>query len=264
MDPCCAAGKKIHQNEEKVGVASIEKAMQSDLDLYIVEGSGPLQSTAIVVVYDIFGFKTPNMITNCHYFAQHGYTVCMPDFYHGDTALAIPELTPESISEFVRKFPFETCVLPALHDLVIPHLKLRGIKKLFMIGFCWGGLIALRVSTNPSCGEMVNDQTQLHFSAVGGIHASLKDELLAVDLATKAKCHVLLIQAGNDRDVVPVKKALDSTPLSGRHLVRTYFDQLHGFAGARGNRSDPLVLNAALSALSTCIDYFELVGRGAL
>ena len=45
-------------------------------------------------------------------------------------------------------------------------------------------------------------------------------------------------------DVLPVAEALAIGPLAAKHLVRTYHDQLHGWAAARGDRSDPRVAAA--------------------
>ena len=55
-------------------------------------------------------------------------------------------------------------------------------------------------------------------------------------------------QARNDLDVRPVAEALAIGPLAAKHLVRTYHDQLHGWAAARGDRSDPRVVAAVRCA----------------
>ena len=55
-------------------------------------------------------------------------------------------------------------------------------------------------------------------------------------------------QARNDLDVRPVAEALAGGQLAAKHLVRTYHDQLHGWAAARGDRSDPRVAAAARGA----------------
>ena len=43
-------------------------------------------------------------------------------------------------------------------------------------------------------------------------------------------------------------EALAGGPLGAKHLVRTYHDQLHGWAAARGDRSDPRVAAAVRDA----------------
>jgi len=93
---------------------------------------------------------------------------------------------------------------------------------------------------------------------VGGVHAALKEPEGDLARATAARVPVMLLQARNDLDVRPVAEALAIGPLAAKHLVRTYHDQLHGWAAARGDRSDPRVVAAVRGALQTAVDFFSL------
>lgn len=263
-DPCCDAGHVVRANtsvhDSKASyIVTLDGA--SGLDMQIINGTGSNSKFAIVIAYDIFGPRSPNMIANLQHLASTGYTVCMPDFFRGHSASELGELNPDKIGAFIKEHGDQERAGRDLESFVLPHLRSLGVEKCYLLGFCWGGLIAVRVSSSLVSNSL---QEKIGFAGVGGIHASLKDEGWTLEQLKSLRCPIILLQAANDKPVEPLKIVLDCGNFSGKYVLRTYFDQTHGFAGARGDRSKPLVLAAALSALNTSLEFFSFIGSGEL
>ncbi len=153
--------------------------------------------------------------------------VVFPNFYgKGETRPEPPALMPwlQRVGGWVKtRNNIELCVT---------FLKERGIERIGLIGFCWGGATALLTA-------QVADQ--LGISASSGVHAAmgfaeLESNGTAVDtLAVTIQCPIQFLQAGNDPDLSPVQKALERTKFASQCECRTFYDQLHGFCAARGD-----------------------------
>lgn len=246
---CCAAGTLVFKHDTPE--AGTVQKLGDDLDAYVV-GAG---TTALIIGTDIFGFATPNMRANADMMAASlGCMVIVPDHFRGTDILKYldgAEFTQTAIGSFLAKHGTFEATKADLVDKVMPFAAAQGATRLLYMGFCWGGKIALAL--------VADEQLAPNFAAAGGLHASLKDPDGDVQRAAAAKLPLMLLQAGNDADVRPVHEALAAGPgpLASKHLVRTYFDMVHGWCGARGDRSDPRVAAAVRSALQTSVDFFS-------
>jgi len=246
-DACCAAGTLVFKQDTPE--AGAVQTLGGDLEAYVV-GAG---TTALILGTDIFGFAAPNTRANADMMAAAlGCMVVVPDHFRGTDIkkyLDGAEFTPAAIGGFLAKHGTVEATKADLLDKVVPFAAAAGAMRLLYMGFCWGGKIALAL--------VADEQLAPKFAAAGGLHASLKDPDGDVQRAAAAKVPLMLLQAGNDADVRPVHEALQAGPLAGKHLVRTYYDMVHGWAGARGDRSDPRVAAAVKSALQTSVDFFS-------
>lgn len=190
---------------------------------YVV-GSG---ERCIILVYDIHGFAPANTQHNCDLLADAGFLVVMPDFFRG---------SGRGQEGFER--PDSDVVDAELADIVLPFAKSKGAKSLGMLGFCFGGAVAMRASTTDA------------FAAVGGIHAGgVTDELAAA-----ATVPVMLLQAGNDPDLASVAEILGGKDLGAKCVLRQFWDRSHGWCGGTGDRAgDPELRAAVEDAMDTSI-----------
>ena len=123
-----------------------------------------------------------------------------------------------------------------------------GAKAIGILGFCFGGGAALRLASSG------------RFAACGGIHASGMESPGGEAFIAQAKCPIMLLQAGGDPPLTPVFEMVKtlSPEIAGASVLRTYWEQNHGFCGAMGDRRGDARLKAAVEcALRTTVAFFS-------
>ena len=233
FDPVCEAacqGLDVIPAAEGAGAGSIETL--GDMDVYVV-GSG---ERAIVLIYDIFGFSPANTRHNCDVLAQAGFLVIMPDLFRGSGRRS---------PGFVR--PQNDAVDTEILDTVVPFAKSKGAKTIGILGFCFGGGAAMRLASADV------------FAAAAGVHASGMASPDGETLVSKALCPIMLLQAGGDPSLTPVHETVQKMKsIKDGSVLRTFWDQRHGWCGATGNRTgDPRLKAAVASALTSIIGFFS-------
>ncbi|KAL7123914.1 hypothetical protein ABFS83_14G014000 [Erythranthe nasuta] len=110
------------------------------LDCYI---SGHSHSkTAIILITDVFGFAPSHSREIADKVAAAGYYTVVPDFFRGD-----PYVQGKPFAPWVKKHAPEKGIKDAIP--IIKALKARGITKIGVAGFCWGGKVAADLSKRP-------------------------------------------------------------------------------------------------------------------
>ncbi|KAK8548517.1 hypothetical protein V6N13_054692 [Hibiscus sabdariffa] len=105
--------------------------------------NGPPDSEhAILFIHDAIGFGTPNLRNLADKAAAAGYFVVVPDFFHGDSYDPTnPHLDREawfSKHNMVKAFEDAKAVIAAL--------KSKGISAIGATGYCWGGMLAVKLA----------------------------------------------------------------------------------------------------------------------
>ncbi|KAM4689794.1 carboxymethylenebutenolidase homolog [Discoglossus pictus] len=101
---------------------------------------------AVIVVQDIFGWELPNTRFIADLVAAHGYIAVCPDFFVGQD--------PWKPTDDWSTFPEWLKTRPATKvnkevDVVLKYLKEQcKVKKIGIIGFCWGGIVTHHVMLN--------------------------------------------------------------------------------------------------------------------
>jgi len=223
--------------EEKIG---------EDLVVYIAQGKEDKPSKAIIFIYDIFGFGKPpkngNVRRVCDYFAENGFCCVMPDFYRGkewDANKHTPSDHPAEFGKWWQDVANSEQVKKDV-DVVMKELEKRGIKKVGIIGTCWGGLQAFILAADG------------RFAACGAVHGAR----LTPELVEKSKCPLIILPAGNDEDVTPLKEVLEKKDFGSKCVYKRFPDEVHGFLAARGDWSTKTG-EAAKEALKLSADFFK-------
>jgi len=135
--PCDIGHKHEHiqtGKEEKIG----------DLDIYIVGSTSATK--AVILAYDIFGFKQVNTRKFADKLAAKGFFTIMPDFLRG--VPWSPETDREKFREWLTTIPQDR--FTADMNATINYLHSKSITNIGIVGFCWGGKQALIAAIHNS------------------------------------------------------------------------------------------------------------------
>ncbi|CAM9397345.1 unnamed protein product [Chrysoparadoxa australica] len=202
------------------------------IDVYKV-GSGP---NAIIVVYDIFGMGM-QVKQVCDVLADAGFNVAMPDFYEGapwDPA-NFPPPDREAFMTWVKSGnrSFDETVKAKIEIVMMLMADNFGAKSFGVLGFCWGGYIAMRSAA------------ELPIKAAGTAHPAFLD----ATLAEAVKVPFCSLPCPGDFPVEDLKAVLDKKPFGDQCVYKCFEDMQHGFCAGRGDYSDPLQKERASEAM---------------
>ncbi|KDP40091.1 hypothetical protein JCGZ_02089 [Jatropha curcas] len=111
--------------------------------------TGPPDSKlAILLVCDAFGYETPNLRKLADKVAAAaGFLVVVPDFLYGDPA----DVNNPQFDRHVWLKNHDTTEGCKDAKAVIAGLKSRGISSIGAAGFCWGGMVVVKLA---SCNDI--------------------------------------------------------------------------------------------------------------
>ncbi|PVH89428.1 hypothetical protein DL98DRAFT_580127 [Cadophora sp. DSE1049] len=226
----------------------VEKGKWEDiggLKTYII---GPSDTkSAIIDIYDIFGFA-PQIIQGADALsAALGVLVFVPDFLEGDYAkgewFANPTLENEKLKGelFGRAMAFEPKT--KLVTKFVEHVKNKwSVEKWSALGLCWGGKV-VALTSGPDTP----------FQVSGQVHPGRLD---VEDIKKIKISHVIL--ASKDEDAAEVAKCKDV--LEGKAetgVVDTYPEMNHGWMGARANLSNSFEASEYERGYNQIATYFS-------
>jgi len=222
---CCSIPPVHHDYEAKgeyKSFAGIDK-------VYMVgpEGTGK----AIIIIYDIFGYF-PQTLQGADILAEAVQTrVLMPDFLKGKP-FPVDKFPPKGKTEEAElQLFFATTANPVLTlpyiTAVGEQLKKEGVSKVGVLGFCWGGKLSI-LSGHQEWPD-----------AVAAIHPAM---LSAGDAdALKVPLGLFPTQDEPIEEYEKMIKAISDKPWASKNVYKVYPTQIHGFAAARGDLTDPEV-----------------------
>ncbi|XP_050216508.1 endo-1,3;1,4-beta-D-glucanase-like [Mercurialis annua] len=112
------------------------------LDSYV---TGPSDSnSAILLVSDVFGYEAPNLRKLADKVAADGFCVVVPDFIRGDP------YAPDDKERPIQVWLKDHEPVKGSEDAkkVIAALKSRGISAVGAAGFCWGGMVVVKLASS--------------------------------------------------------------------------------------------------------------------
>ncbi|KAJ6637566.1 putative AIM2 family protein C30D10.14 [Pseudolycoriella hygida] len=180
----------------------------------------------LIGVYDIYGFNYENLKQVADQMAvqSSGFKVVLPDFFRGD-AWDVDRNASERQEWMDRVGDWNGIVKPDLIN-VVQYYKNRGVEEFAIYGMCWGGKIATLAAIELS----------EYFKASGLVHPSLVTD----DEAEIVQIPMYLMPSKDERNMTSFYQILQSK-FGDNSGHRRFDDMSHGFTGARGNFSDPLI-----------------------
>jgi len=201
--------------------------------------------TAIVCVYDVFGF-TPQIIQGADILASQGYRVVMPDFCKGIYAEGSMFGPGEEAKK--RKDAFFGGFPGAIHSQidnvtsVAKALKDAGYFKIGCVGYCWGWAV------------LVVSQATSGFNAIAGVHPSF----ISSSDAEKIDVPLCLLPSMNE-DMKEVQAVYDGVEAKnpGKNFLKLYDTMPHGWLAARADLKDPLGAEKFREGYTDLCNFFK-------
>jgi len=113
------------------------------LQTYIT--GSPDSKLAIILISDVFGYEAPNLRKLADKIAGTGFVVVVPDFFYGDPIIDFndPNFDVNSWLKVhnVDKGNEDT-------KAVIAALRSKGVSAIGAAGFCWGGVVLVKLASS--------------------------------------------------------------------------------------------------------------------
>ncbi|CAL8122783.1 unnamed protein product [Orchesella dallaii] len=217
----CLKGKAIEANyTPKGGEYEIG-------NLTVYESQNRAAKRVLIAVYDIFGLST-NMKQVVDSIAElYDFRVVMPDFFRGvywDENNFPPE-NPEDLSNWLNtNGSWDNIVKYDIMNVINSFQSRENITEVGIFGMCWGGKVAVLASTEVA-----------EIKVAGLVHPSSVNN----SEADGVKVPMYLLPTANEPDMIPFYEVLQQK-FGDNCGHRRFDDMFHGFAGARGDFSNPL------------------------
>ncbi|KAI0076229.1 hypothetical protein K474DRAFT_1691426 [Panus rudis PR-1116 ss-1] len=220
-----------------------------------VTGPQTLGDTAIVCVYDIFGFK-PQTQQGADIIADNlKVQVLMPDFFENGEAWPVDKFPPKTDEEKQKLQQFFGGIAspPDNKNKLINFgkaLKNDGAKFIGVYGFCWGGKVVM----------LAGGEDGTPFDAVSIVHPAMLSAGDAENLKVP-----LGLYPSNDEPKEEYEKIVDvlkKKPFADKSDWKWY-DSFHGFAAARANLDDSDNKAKYEDLYCTLINFFNKVNGKA-
>ena len=241
--PCCPPG-----SEPTLASNYVARGVTEDVDglpIYTI-GQG---EKAIIVVHDIFGVDSGRTKLICDQFADLGYLVVLPNFFRNDS-YKINDINLFTLYKIIKRAKANTWEKRSddFNKIVYPYLEKKGVKRIGMVGFCWGAYMVFSASAD----ERINTGVSFHPSIDRYKETPLQ-------LAQGVKCPQLVLPGGNDPKAVKeggvVEKALKEK-FGDKAIVKTFKEMKHGWVN-RGDVKKANVARDVKEAMDLAIDYLQ-------
>lgn len=266
---CCLTGF-LDVSAEPKGREEIIAGLPTYVALPLPGTGGAAPSAAVIIVPDIFGYSLRNSRIIADKFAERlGIPCYIPDLLEGDAVPAQPyehmvDTPPTfggkvwqgirlmtsipSLVVWSRRHP-DSKVIPLLNQFIKELRENRGIRKLAVQGYCFGGRYAVLAG-----GGVTVSQVEA-FAAAHPASIAVPADIDAV------KVPGIFILAGKDwsfskADVQKTKDILTAKVAAFPTEFHEYPGTSHGFA-VRGNNEDEVVRTARQAAFEATATFFR-------
>ena len=245
---CCTG--KVYQGDE---IPQGEVSVVADIKCYFApkpEGTTLIEDTLIILATDVFGYTLPNSRVLADKFTKETSALCViPDMFNGSELppslmdsmepLMIPSSFFAKVSAvgallyhmpgFMYRNPQSKC-LEILQRVIKDFRVNKGIKKVAVIGYCWGGSLAIQLGCTDDIDVFVANHPG-PFDIPKCI-----DKLKAPGAYSLTPNNDMAIKQPQCDQIIDLLKKKNNGTY--KHQVKQYPTMVHGFA-VRGNTKDP-------------------------
>jgi len=193
--------------------------------------TGDKSETALIIVYDIFGYAHQTLQGADILAKATGAQVFMPDFFGEGGELALDRLPPknEEDKKALQKFFAGSASPPVTAPRLVDFakvLKAEGVKKTGAIGYCWGAKVV----------NLSAIQEGSPLDAIAMIHPSAFSSQDAEELSIPVGLFVSKDESKEEYE--KFLAILSKKPFADKVSSKCYSDMHHGWAAARANLAD--------------------------
>lgn len=208
-------------------------------------------SKGVIVIHDIYGLFGGRSLEISNFLADNGFHVFFPDLLHGHKLTGEVDPLP-NFPEELAKITWDITRKDIL-EVLVPHMKSKGVETFGLIGFCWGPRIIANL-----CAESDD------FSVGVNIHPTWRAFTIhseqPLEVASKLKkAAQLYCVAGNDDDNYKEGGKFHNIlkeNLREKFQYVYYPDMFHGWVN-RAPKGEPEVLKAANDAIRRGVDFLK-------
>ncbi|KUL87744.1 hypothetical protein ZTR_05879 [Talaromyces verruculosus] len=142
---CCFQGVK-HEGQPRGRIHTV-----GELDMYVVEPDSGFNGIGLIFLTDIIGHKLTNAQLIADQFAANGYTVVVPDLFHGDPVPLNADMATFSLPDWLqgklneKKIPHTPETVDPIVAGSLRFLKEKyNPKKVAAVGYCFGAKYVVR------------------------------------------------------------------------------------------------------------------------
>lgn len=248
---CCPPGS--HPYLQATHEATGTVVSEGGCDFYINKTTES-PTSAIILCPDIWGWNGGRIRAIADHFAST-YMVVIPKIltpvFEGGTDGDGMAPTSAFNMDWLKGFPYN--VQRPKMDAAIALCKAKGITKIAVVGFCYGGHPACWASSEHpdiiTCGVVFHPSMQLEQYAYGGS---------MTDLMKKIKCPFLFAPAGGDLPMFAEDgdfgEAVKASDKGSECVWKLYPEMVHGWT-VRGDPSDPAIARDTESAIKEAASF---------
>ncbi|KAL6971424.1 carboxymethylenebutenolidase [Sarracenia purpurea var. burkii] len=202
--------------------------------------TGPQDSKlAILLISDVFGFEAPNLRKLADKVAADGFLVVVPDFFYGEPFdLDNPKMDRESWRKAHSTDKGYEDAKP-----VISALRNKGVSSIGAAGFCWGGVVVVKLARSDDIQAAV----------------ILHPGRITEDDINEVKCPTAILGAEIDNASPPEQLKhfgeILSTKLGVDNFVKIFPGVTHGWS-VRYNVGDESAVKSAEEAHGDMLNWF--------
>jgi dienelactone hydrolase len=228
---------------------------EGGVDFYISK-SIESPTSAVLLLPDIWGWNGGRIRAIADYWAKQGYMAIIPKLltpvFEGGTDGDAMSPTSVFNMDWMKLFPWS--VQKPKVDTALKLCKDKGIVKIAVLGFCYGGHPASWASSeNPDlivCGAVFHPSMQLETYAFGGN---------MLDLMKGVKCPFLIAPAGGDLPMFAEDgefgEALKSSAKGSACIWKVYEEMSHGWS-VRGDIADEKIKRDCEAVMKEATEFF--------
>ncbi|GAB2266441.1 hypothetical protein Dimus_001449 [Dionaea muscipula] len=203
--------------------------------------TGPAGSNrAVLLISDVFGYKAPILRKLADKVAAAGYLVVVPDFFFGDPIVKFDDPNFDRESWRSKHGTDKGC-----EDArsVIADLRSKGVTSIGAAGFCWGGVVVVKLAKFDDIqAGVVLHPGRLTVDDINGIKVPVSILGAEIDHASPPE------QLKEFGEILSAKSGIDS-------FVKIFPGVTHGWS-VRYNLDDESAVRSAEEAQADMLNWF--------